>query len=63
MAIEHFNRLQRSSELRDDLVRKGAENARRYSWARSAQRLAGLLGLDPAEEEASALAIDREDRP
>ena len=53
-AIEHVNHLQDSSELRDDLVRKGAENARRHSWARSAERLAGLLGLAPAEEEATA---------
>ena len=35
-------------------MRKGAENARRHSWARSAERLAGLLGLAPAEEEATA---------
>ena len=30
-AIEHVNHLQDSSELRDDLVRKGAENARRHA--------------------------------
>jgi glycosyltransferase involved in cell wall biosynthesis len=45
-ALAHLTELERAPELRADLVRRGAANSRRYTWSRSAERVAALLGLD-----------------
>lgn len=38
-----MNRLLKSEELREDLIRKGLRNAGKYSWEKSARKLLGLF--------------------
>ncbi|WP_431323540.1 glycosyltransferase [Rhizobium sp. YTU87027] len=41
--IDHVRALLQSKDLRDDLVGRGAQNARRFSWTRSAEGYLDLL--------------------